>query len=163
MLHLAIDVGEITGWCYAYLLIAPDGTCLTQGSFRLEISYAPWEIAWAKFHKFLSLPTLKLRIILERSPQTALDYYDNCNKIIQIAKYCNEMKAAGRTIQVAVISPNEWKPVAKARGWKEETSLVSHEQDAINQLRYWAWKQYKTELVPLSPCSNLVAIHFPKI
>ena len=38
---------------------------------------------------------------------------------------------------VVLISPGEWKPVAKARKWKNKELKSKHERDAYNMMRYW--------------------------
>ncbi len=56
------------------------------------------------------------------------------------------LRTLSSTTKVMYFSPGNWKPIAKARNWKNLSLKTVHERDAYNILRYWFWSERKTDI-----------------
>lgn len=134
---MTIDPGDTTGIVIASLSYAsrdedPETALVT-------IKQA-WEVAGEsvvpELDKLHSFPNV---VVVERSPILSTNAKQNAlfHQLLQFLSFFENTR-------IIVVSPGEWKPIAKAQRWSKTPPLhkSQHVQDAINILRYWALREF---------------------
>jgi len=138
MIYLSVDPGETTGICVAKYSVG------WPHSWIEALISCPWEGAKERITTYVSLfPDTFL--IVERSPKWKVDptQSERVNWTIGVGKELYEIMS---TPSICILSPGDWKPIAKARHWKHPAAKDQHQIDAFNLFRYYIWRKYRHEI-----------------
>lgn len=142
MLYLAIDPGDTTGLCLVhYFQTAPFN------KIKSLISL-PWEDAQKQVYDWVDYAP-DIFLIFERSPEWKATSQQK-EKVLWVTNIGKHLFEVMGTPSFCVLSPGDWKPVAKARKWKHPKAKDQHQADAFNLFRYYIWRSQKYE-VPYLP------------
>ena len=78
-------------------------------------------------------------VIIERMPNLSSVKY--MIAISEIIKFCKKYD-----VKYELISPGQWKPLAKARRWKCLAASTDHESDSYLMLRYYSFTKHHLDL-----------------
>lgn len=137
MLYLAIDPGDTTGICFTSF----DPAGIRNEMYMLDSQ--PWGDAKKTIIKLSRLWTV--RMIVERSPQWKATE-KQLSKVRWIINLGKVLSKHNGEVSVAILSPGDWKPIAKARMWRHPEAKDKHQIDAYNLFRYYVWRNFRVEV-----------------